>query len=172
MLLKTLSKRAQVMQSFAPSCSPSSATWSKQRRWATPVPDVLRHLIHGIGWDICLKQRVSLAVPRRKRVTSARKATTQKPIRRKRGLTQNSRTGNPKRKRPNCHCKSPRSRGVGTPRVCRPADFLPPGTVGQYRAMVDLAEGAATLEPTKRSRELTQNSRAGIPKRLRPNCQS
>ena len=45
-----------------------------------PVPDVLRHLIHGIGWDICLKQRVSLAVPRRKRVTSARRATTQGPI--------------------------------------------------------------------------------------------
>ena len=50
--------------SFAPSCSPSSATWSKQRRWATPVPDVLRHLRHGIGWDSCLKQRVGLAVPR------------------------------------------------------------------------------------------------------------
>ena len=50
--------------SFAPSCSPSSATWSKQRRWATPVPHVLRHLRHGIGWDSCLKQRVGLAVPR------------------------------------------------------------------------------------------------------------
>ena len=28
--------------------------------------------------------------------------------------------------------ESPRSRGVGTPRVCRPADYLPPGTVGQW----------------------------------------
>ena len=28
--------------------------------------------------------------------------------------------------------ESPRNRGVGTPRVCRPADYLPPGTVGQW----------------------------------------
>ena len=59
-------------------------------------------------------------------------AATPEPTLRFRGLTQNSRAGNPKRKRPNCHCKSPRSRGVGTPRVCRPADYLPPGTVGQW----------------------------------------
>ena len=31
---------------------------------------------------------------------------------------------------------------------------------------------AATLGPTKQRRGLTHNSRAGIPKRLRPNCQS
>ena len=37
------------------------------------VPDVLRHLRHGIGWDICLQQRVSLAVPRWKRVTLSNK---------------------------------------------------------------------------------------------------
>ena len=30
------------------------------------------------------------------------------------------------------HLESPRSRGVGTPRVCRPADYLPSGTVGQW----------------------------------------
>ena len=35
------------------------------------------------------------------------------------GLTHISRAGNPKRKRPNCHCKTPRSRGVGTLRVIR-----------------------------------------------------
>ena len=28
--------------------------------------------------------------------------------------------------------ETPRSRGVGTPRVCRPADYLPSGTVGQW----------------------------------------
>ena len=38
--------------------------------------------------------------------------------------------GIPKRLRPNCHCKSKRSRGVGTLRVGRPADYLPSGTVG------------------------------------------
>ena len=49
-----------------------------------------------------------------------------------RGLTQNSRAGNPKRKRPNCHRKTPRSRGVGTLRDGRPADYFPLGTVGQW----------------------------------------
>ena len=58
---------------------------------------------------------LSLAVPRWKRFTSARRATTQGPIEWKRELTQNSRAGNPKRLRPNCQCMSPRSRGVGTP---------------------------------------------------------
>ena len=28
------------------------------------VADVLRHLRHGIGWDICLKQRVSFVLRR------------------------------------------------------------------------------------------------------------
>ena len=41
--------------------------------------------------------------------------------------------------------------------------LLPPGNGGTN-------EGAATLKPTKRQRGLTHNSRAGIPKRLRPNC--
>ena len=41
--------------------------------------------------------------------------------------------------------------------------LLPPGNGGTN-------EGAATLKPTKRPRGLTHNSRAGIPKRLRPNC--
>ena len=68
-----------------------------------------------------------------------------------RGLTQNSRAGIPKRKRPNCHCKTPRSRGVGTPRVCRPADYLPLGTVGQWPPAAGqwwIVKRAATLEPT------------------------
>ena len=43
--------------------------------------------------------------------------------------------------------------------------LLPPGNGGTN-------EGAATLKPTKRPRGLTHNSRAGIPKRLRPNCHS
>ena len=47
-----------------------------------------------------------LAVPRWKRVTSARRATTQGPIRWKRGLTQNSRAGNPKRCDLNCHSRA------------------------------------------------------------------
>ena len=42
---------------------------------------------------------------------------------------------------------------------------LPPGTGGPYKR-------AATLEPTLCFRELTHNSRAGKPKRLRPNCHS
>ena len=41
--------------------------------------------------------------------------------------------------------------------------LLPPGNGGTN-------EGAAALEPTTRPRGLTQNSPAGIPKRLRPNC--
>ena len=42
------------------------------------------------------------------------------------------RAGIPKRLRPNCQGKSPRSRGVGTLRVGRPADCLSPRTVGQW----------------------------------------
>ena len=119
---------------------------------------------------------LSLAVPRWKRVTSATRATTQGPIRWKRGLTQISQAGNPKRKRPNCHrSETPRSRGVGTLRDGRPADYLPSGTVGQWLPAPcngGPSKRAATLEPTKRPRGLTHNSWAGIPKRLRPNCQS
>ena len=56
---------------------------------------------------------------------------TQEPTIRERGRL-GPRAGIPKRLRPNCQCMSPRSRGVGTLRVCRPADYLPPGTVGQW----------------------------------------
>ena len=61
---------------------------------------------------------------------------------------------------------------MGTPRVCRPADYLPSGTVGQWPLDGGTNEGAATLEPTTRPRGLTHNSRAGNPKRLRTNCHS
>ena len=43
--------------------------------------------------------------------------------------------------------------------------LLPPGNGG-------LCKRAATLKPTKCHRGLTHNSRAGNPKRLRPNCHS
>ena len=64
--------------------------------------------------------------------------------------------------------ESPRSRGVGTPRVCRPADYLPSGTVGQWpschRAMVERTnEGAATQKPTSKRR----NSRSNLGARER-----
>ena len=53
----------------------------------------------------------------------------------------------------------------------RPADYLPPGTVGQW-VPVPCNGGpcarAATQKPTKQPRGLTQNSRAGNPKRTRP----
>ena len=84
------------------------------------------------------------------------------------------RAGIPKRLRPNYHCKSPRSRGVGTPRVCRPADYLPPGTVGQWPP----ATGQwwnARRSGVPRTDLVTQGAdselRAGNPKRMRPNCQ-
>ena len=55
----------------------------------------------------------------------------------------------------------------------RPADYLPPGTVGQWLP-VPCNGGpyarAATQKPTKQQRGLTHNSRAGIPNRLRLNC--
>ena len=60
------------------------------------------------------------------------------------------------------------------PLVGRPADYLPSGTVGQWPPAPcngGTSKRAATLKPTKRPRGLTHNSRAGIPKRLRPNCQ-
>ena len=66
---------------------------------------------------------------------------------------------------------TPRCRGMGTLRDGRPADCLPPGTVGQWPP----APGnggpctkAASRQPTKRGR---LGPRADIPKRLRPNCQ-
>ena len=92
----------------------------------------------------------------------------------RRRFTRISRAGNPKRKRPNCHCKTPRSRGVGTPSWTGPLTTSLRGLwVSGYlpRAMVERAEGAATLEPTKRPRGRL-GPRAGIPKRLRPNCHS
>ena len=50
--------------------------------------------------------------------------------------------------------ESPRSRGVGTPRVIRPADYLPSGTVGQWELLPPgnggTNEGAATQKPTVR----------------------
>ena len=66
---------------------------------------------------------------------------------------------------------APRSRGVGTPRVCRPAGYLPPGTVGQWLPVPcngGPCARAASRKPTKQPRGLTQNSRAGNPKRTRP----
>ena len=61
----------------------------------------------------------------------SRRAATQEPTIRNSGRL-GPRAGIPKRLRPNCHCMSPRSRGVGTLRVGRPADYLPSGTVGQW----------------------------------------
>ena len=61
----------------------------------------------------------------------------------------------------------------GHPWLGRPADYLPPGTVGQWLPAPcngGPSARAATLEPTRRQRGLTQNSRAGNPKRTRPNC--
>ena len=55
----------------------------------------------------------------------------------------------------------------------RPADYLPSWTVGQWLPAPcngGTCTRAATLEPTRRQRGLTQNSRAGDPKRKRPNC--
>ena len=72
------------------------------------------------------------------------------------------------------HCMSPRSRGVGTPRVCRPADYLPQGTVGQWPpATVQWWTVLKGRRPNNRpsdGRGLTHNSRAGNPKRKLPNC--
>ena len=62
----------------------------------------------------------------------------------------------------------------GHPLCGRPADYLPTRTVGQWLPAPcngGTCKRAATPEPTKRRRGLTQNSRAGIPKRKRPNCQ-
>ena len=57
----------------------------------------------------------------------------------RKGLTQNSRAGNPKRLLPNCQSRAvcsidatPSSRPGGHPRCGRPADYLPPGAVGQW----------------------------------------
>ena len=71
----------------------------------------------------------------------------------RKGLTQISQAGNPKRKRPNCHrSKTPRSRGVGTPSWAGPLTTSPRGLwVSGYlpRAMADSAQRAAIRKPTK-----------------------
>ena len=68
--------------SFAPSCSPSSATWSKQRRWATPVPSRAEtpEARHRLGQLFETASWFGSPTTRRERVTSARRATTQGPI--------------------------------------------------------------------------------------------
>ena len=56
--------------------------------------------------------------------------------------------------------------------VARPADYLPPGTVGQWLPAPcngGTSKRAATLEPTMRRRGRL-GPRAGNPKRTRPNC--
>ena len=63
---------------------------------------------------------------------------------------------------------------MGTLRVCRPADHLPSGTVGQWLPAPCNGgpfQRAATLELTIRRRGRL-GPRAGIPKRKRPNCHS
>ena len=123
-----------------------------------------------------------MTVPRWKRVTQDRRATTQGPIR-ERGFTRISRAGIPKRPLPNCQAGptasstplllNPQMPWGGHPLLGRPADYLPPGTVGQWLPAPcngGPCTRAATRKPTKRPRGLTHNSRAGIPKRLRPNC--
>ena len=102
----------------------------------------------------------------------------------KRGLTQNFRAGNPKRHLPNCQSRagcfinatpSRRPEAVRwAPLVGRPADYLPSGTVGQWLPAPCNGgpnQRAATLEPTTRLRRRL-GPRAGIPKRLHPNCHS
>ena len=121
------------------------------------------------------RPRLSASCPRCKRVSSTRK----KGDDRKTDLRQRGRlgplAGNPKRSRPNCHSSDePTNRGVGTLGVVGPlttslqglwvSGLLPPDNGGPYQT-------AATPEPTRRQMGLTQNSRAGIPKRKRPNCQ-
>ena len=121
----------------------------------------------------------SKADPRWKRVTSARRATTQGPIR-ERGFTQNSRAGVPKRPLPNCQAGPTASSTpllldahmpwVGTPSWAGPlttslrglwvSGYLPPCNGGPCKR--------ATRKPTRRGR---LGPRAGIPKRTRPNCQ-
>ena len=70
---------------------------------------------------------------------------------------------------------SRRQEAVGwAPLVGRPADYLPSGTLGQWLPAPCNGgpnKRAATQEPTKRLRGRL-GPRAGIPKRLRPNCQS
>ena len=116
------------------------------------------------------------------RVTSARRATTRGPIRQKRGLTQNSRAGNPKRCDLNCQSRADcfinatplrRPEAVGwAPLVGKPADYLPSWTVGQWLPAPCNGgpyKRAATLEPTKR--EMGRHGpRVGNRKRKRPNC--
>ena len=66
--------------------------------------------------------------------------------------------------------KTPRNRGVGTPRVCRPADYLPSGTVGQWPPATGQwwNERAATQKPTSERRNSRSNlgARGGDPRTL------
>ena len=68
--------------------------------------------------------------------------------------------------------ESPRSRGVGTPRVCRPAYYLPSGTVGQWerrhRAMVERTKGR---RPKNRPSD-TKGRRPKKPTSVRRNSRS
>ena len=57
----------------------------------------------------------------------------------------------------------------------RPADYLPPGTVGQWPSATGQwwnAQMGGDPKTHQRRRGLTHNSRAGNPKRMRPNCHS
>ena len=124
---------------------------------------------------------MSLTVPRWQRVT--RRATTQGPIRQKRGLTQNSRAGNPKRcdlltakAGYDCFINATPLRNAqkpcgGHPWCGRHAD-LPAGTVGQWPPAPCNGgpnQRAATVEPTMRQRGRL-GPQAGIPQRQLPNC--
>ena len=55
------------------------------------------------------------------------------------------------------------------PSVCRPAGYLPSGSC--HWALVEQAEGRRPWNRPSKERELTRNSWAGNPKRMRPNCQ-
>ena len=156
--------RAHVMQSFAPTCilfiSDMVPAKTMSNASIESVPAVLRHLRHGIGLDNCLKQRVSLAVPRWKRVTSARRAATQRPTSNKLddsdpGLaTQRDSFPTAARKQGRLLCQrhsfvTPRSRWVGTLGVAGPlttslrgrwvSGLLPPDNGGPYQRAATLA---------------------------------
>ena len=68
----------------------------------------------GFGMNSVRKWSVPSSHPRCKRVTSDRRSATLVPTKRRRGLTQNSRAGNPKRPRPNCHKKENSRNSVGS----------------------------------------------------------
>ena len=88
------SSMRRVMRLLAtPDTQNARSTWLAQSRQKVPS------LSGKCSLYLCC-EKVSLAVPRCERVT--RRATTQGPISCSRGLTQNSRAGNPKRQLPNC----------------------------------------------------------------------